>query len=213
MFEKESVRLTGIQLSKLVPGCKTKTCLSKLTNRKEATKVCLIVKRVGLSSELGHTVSQTYIFSQLRPTSEAEPGNICTNDTPVNILSKFIIFWMAKRCYQNYWRINFTRILFCLRFNNYLVQKQTTFGKISAVIQLKPAEELAISPSDGIIARSQKRMYKIWVVTSVWEHKCELGTIGKQKNDCDGLFSQAGVIVRVSEQKVLMGRTLTNLNI
>ena len=29
--------------------------------------------------------------------------------------------------------------------------------------------------------------------------------IKKKKNDCDGLFSQAGETVRVSEQKVLMG--------
>ena len=48
-------------------------------------------------------------------------------------------------------------------------------------------------------------MHKILVVNSAWEHICELGASGKKKNDCDGLFSQAGEIVRVSEQKVLMG--------
>ena len=55
-------------------------------------------------------------------------------------------------------------------------------------------------------------MEKTYVVTSAWEHKWELGASGKKKNDCDGLFSQAGVNVRVSEQSVFLARVLTNLN-
>ena len=47
-------------------------------------------------------------------------------------------------------------------------------------------------------------MDKILVATSAWEHICELGASGKKKNDCDWLFSQEGVIVRVSVQSVLL---------